>query len=501
MKKVLSIKYIYICIFIFSVFLTSCQPNDEFLKETPKSSLFPESFYTNAAELELGLVALYGRAYYPCYKDHDGGIIVALMGGDDMTTQYNNILEVDIFQASSGNVFLSNFWGTTYDAVKAANSLILNYQRAVDATEQQRDEAAGAAYFIRAWCYYNLVRVFNEVPLVTGVDVNWTIEKSSTQEIYDLIVADLINAEKMLPVRGSVYTRTEMVAPTQGSAKAFLASVYLTMAGYPLKQTDKYALAAAKAKEVIDNVSTYGYKLLDNYAALWAALPLKHDELVWGQFHQGGNNQRAPYAGMPAAYGGWDVYFAEIKFFNDFPEGPRKDATFMTTFPQEDGRVLDWTETLHGHPYYKKMWETDGYDWDIPWKSANWQSSRTNQTMRYAEVLLTYAEAQAMADGTPNTLAYDCVNNTRTRAGLTELTSGLSGVAFRDSVVMERGWEFAGPEFASRWFDLVRLERVEEAALNRDPSETPIPRQPTKEDYFKAIPEDEVLRNPNLGKK
>ena len=493
MKRILSY------VLILSVFLSSCQSNEKFLKEDPRGKLFPESFYNNAAELELGLAALYGRAYYNCYKDHDGGFIAAIMGSDDMTTQYNVVQDADIYQITSGNRFLSIFWGECYSTIRAANTLILNYHRAVDATEVRRNEVAGQAYFIRAWSYFFIVRVFNEIPLITGVDIDWTVNRSSTQDIYDLIVSDLKNAESLLPTNWAHYPRIEYVAPTTGSAKALLSSVYLTMAGYPLKQTENYALAAAKAKEVIDDRSVYGYRLLDDYADLWKAMPLKNDELVWGQFFQAGNSQRAPYAGMPAAYGGWDIYYAAIKFFNDFPAGPRKDATFMTKFPQENGTELDWTQTLRGHPYYKKMWETDGYDWSTPWKSNNWQSTRTNQVIRYAEVLLTYAEAQAMANGTPNALAYQCVNDVRTRAGLGNLPAGLSGTDFRDAVVAERGWEFAGPEFAARWFDLVRLERVEQAALDRDPSETPILVMPTKKNYFAPIPDDEVLKNPNLG--
>ena len=94
---------------------------------------------------------------------------------------------------------------------------------------------------------------------------------------------------------------------------------------------------------------------------------------------------------------------------------------------------------------------------------ALWHSDRTSILMRYAEVLLIYAEAQARADGSPNVDAYTAVNQVRNRAGLTNLPSGLSGEAFADSVVAERGWEFAGLEYPARWYDLVRLEMVGEA--------------------------------------
>ena len=85
--------------------------------------------------------------------------------------------------------------------------------------------------------------------------------------------------------------------------------------------------------------------------------------------------------------------------------------------------------------------------------------------IRYAHVLLIYAEAQARANGSADSDAYDAVNAIRQRAGLAPL-SGLSNTDFINSVVQERAWEFAG-EY-TRWFDLVRLEMVESANANKD---------------------------------
>ncbi|MDR1675690.1 MAG: RagB/SusD family nutrient uptake outer membrane protein, partial [Tannerella sp.] len=132
-----------------------------------------------------------------------------------------------------------------------------------------------------------------------------------------------------------------------------------------------------------------------------------------------------------------------------------------------------------------------------------------------AEVLLIYAEAQAMADGAPDALAYECINRVRNRAfagvgtQLNDLKPGLSSEAFRDSVFVERGWEFAGFEYANRWFDLIRRELVEDAASanpehsflpGRSKDEWKIANPPTHESYFLPIPEEDVLLNPNLKK-
>jgi hypothetical protein len=106
-----------------------------------------------------------------------------------------------------------------------------------------------------------------------------------------------------------------------------------------------------------------------------------------------------------------------------------------------------------------------------------------------------------MADGLPNQLAYDCINRVRNRAGLPDLTEGLNGTAFRDAVIEERKWEFAGIEPCARWYDMVRTETVAAATAKRDKSEVPVvgsPNDNTHERYFAPIPQKDKLLNPNL---
>jgi hypothetical protein len=127
-----------------------------------------------------------------------------------------------------------------------------------------------------------------------------------------------------------------------------------------------------------------------------------------------------------------------------------------------------------------------------------------------------YAEAQAMADGTPNTNSYQYVNMVRRRAqGLpvatpnisVDLVPGLSASAFRDSVVQERAWEFAGEW--TRWHDLVRLEKVAAANANKYVDKTDptiydlvplraISTLPKEQYYWIAIPKSEIDLNPNI---
>jgi hypothetical protein len=270
------------------------------------------------------------------------------------------------------------------------------------------------------------------------------------------------------------------------------------MAGWPLKEADKYALAATKAKEVMDNADTYGYEILPNVADLWTwANNFTNSEIVFGSYYNntlaGGyvGSMAGPQGPRPEEEGGWCDYFGEITFFNNFPEGPRKDATYQTII-NVNGTPVPWDDpsTFQGNPYFKK------YADDV--NNRDWWGSRCEQVIRYAEVLLTYAEAKAMSDG-PDASAYDALNTIRNRAGLPDIATGLSAIAFRDSVVAERGWEFAGGETASRWFDLIRLEMLEAVTANRDPSELPLNHPPNKSDYWSPKPLGDASLNPNLN--
>jgi starch-binding outer membrane protein, SusD/RagB family len=495
---------------------SSCK---KFLKEDPQGKLLTDGFFKGSKDLDLAVTALYNRLNQIGQSDHEW--FVPMFGGDDLTSRPGQPeLSGDLFNISDASGDVTPNWMHIYGMISAANFIINGYEKATEATQEQRDRAVGQAYFIRAFAYFNGTRFFGCIPIVTSNTADLTIKKSIPAEVYSLVVSDLQKAETLLPDRWSNAIDV-LQKPTAGTAKGLLASVYLSRAGWPVKGgAADYALAAAKAKEVIENSSDgggngkYSYKLLPNFRDLWVD-KASNDELMFGTFYNnavGNETYRAPKFSTPREEKGFAVYFAEISFFNKFPAGPRKDATFQTfaRVSSDNGVTVDtvwWPNFVYNHPFYRKMRAANGVGDGsptptelTPWNYPFSHSSRTSQIMRFAEVKLIFAEAQAMATGAPNSDAYKQVNDVRRRAGLGDLTSGLSGMAFRDSVVAERGWEFAGTEFASRWFDLVRLEMVESANRDRHVSERPLVNIPSKTFYFAPIPNTEVSINPNLGK-
>jgi hypothetical protein len=483
-------RYIYV-LFLFGTLL-SCNVLDEKVE----SRIAAQTYYTTDTQLSDAANTIY---YHFCdLSDRTLRFNTMCLGANDITCSpaLADLVEFETFHPSGSNVMLKYWWGGYYKTIISCNNIIVNSAKVPESAV--KNTALGQAYFGRAWAYFWLVRMHNRIPLILDIETHPTIGLTEPKVVYDQIVEDMKKAEILLPDTYTDYRGK--IAFNKGIAKSALSLVYLTMAGYPVKDASKYALAAAKAKEVIDNAGTWGYALLPNFADLWKNVRY-NNEIILGYYFNNNNDvasQSAPYPGQPSEYGGWDYYFAELNFYKKFPSGARKNGTFATVYPVQSGGVTDYKHMKLKHPYYTKMWETDNFDWNQPWIYNDWTSSRTSIVMRYAEVLLIYAEAQAMS-GSPDASAYSAINQVRMRAGTGNLMTGLSQTAFRDSVVAERAWEFAGVEAnGSNWFDLVRTETVEKAAADRDPTEIPILVQPTKSSYFCPLPDNDILLNPNL---
>jgi hypothetical protein len=222
--------------------------------------------------------------------------------------------------------------------------------------------------------------------------------------------------------------------------------------------------------------------------------------------------------------GGWDDYYPEINFFLNSPKCYRSYCTYEDTIkliqPDKTFKLVPWNSPLThaGHPYFKKFRHglvsgigtvvVNGVTYnnvimgdgvkenDSAILSINPSTNKSMDFIRYAMVLLDYAEASAMATGTPSAAAYSAINLVRERAGEPDLVAGLSATAFQDSVVAERGWEFAG-ESGVRWFDIVRLQLLPQIIAARNPLENPInTTNPLITRYIAPIPVSDMNNDP-----
>jgi len=499
----------YIYLFLFTLLFVGASCRKSFLDEKPNGSVLSPALFFGADSAQ---VTLAGDDLPNQFRNTFGqsGCVSPFMGGDDLTAYFGSnkwaFREGDQFAVSDINDRIVLWWQNCYKTIRSANGIIDNIDKSI-ASQSCKDDIKGQAYFYRGLSYSFLTRIFGEVPLITvfSTHTDLSIKNSSPDAIYTQIVNDLQQAETLLPA-----IRPEKAGdrggfpgakPCKGTVKSLMSQVYLTMAGWPLKQTTNYALAAAKAKEVIDNHDMYGYQLVPNPNDLWTwANNYTNTEMVLCMYFNNTTEQtmhdplgeKSNDEIIGGWANGWFDYYAEISFFKRYPAGARKNATFQTIIPNTGlGIMVPWDSviTYDHHPHFKK------YQDDVP--GASWIGARAHNVIRYAEVLLNYAEAQAMSAG-PDASAYAAINQIRTRAGLPNLTPGLSATAFRDSVIAERSWEFAGGEPASRWFDMIRTETVETATALRDPTEIPIIHAPSKANYWMVKPSFDAGLDPNI---
>ena len=485
-------KKIIIAILTGLISTTSCS---DFLEEDLSTVITSESGALNNVE---GLTAALAGAYKPLTETWSRGLGNAstqaiLMGSDDLTTHKASnkadFREFDQFKVSQQNGRLPFVWSGAYKSIQGANNIIANYENATGDPDLIQ-QIAGEAYFLRAYNYFWVVRLWGKAPLVLNTHVFdeaiLSINSSSESEIYNQIVSDLQQAENLLSD-----LKPQPGRASKGTASAVLAEVYLHMAGWPLNDNAMYAAADSKAKEVIDNEAVFGFGLMDNFVDLWPSETVNNDgnkEEVFALNFFAGEwwNGNAVY-GLPARpsdEGAWDDYFSEITFFNEFPDQIRKEITFQTEL--EDG--TPWQQFSTGRPYYQKL----------QGPSADWLNAISLPLERMAEVYFIFAEARVMSSGNNNDPdALEAVNKIVRRAyGLpinTPSPMDYTSIT-QEQIVQEKAWEFAG-EYC-RWFDLVRLQMVDETVAKKHPDDLQ-PLGPIQ--YYLPLPASETLANPNLG--
>jgi len=482
---------IFIVIGAFSA--TSCS---DFLEEDLSTVITSESGALSNVD---GLTAALAGAYKPLTQTWQRGLGNAstqaiLMGGDDLTTHKASnkadFREFDQYRVAQQNGRLPFVWSGAYKSIQGANNIIANYENATG-DQAAIQQIAGEAFFLRAYNYFWVVRLWGKAPLVLETHVFdesiLSISSSSESEIYNQIIADLQQAENLLSD-----LKPQPGRANRGAAKAVLAEVYLQMAGWPLNDNAMYTAAANKAKEVIDNEALYGFGLMDNFIDLWPSETVNNDgnkEEVFALNFFAGEwwNGNAVY-GLPARpsdEGAWDDFFSEITFFNEFPDQVRKDITFQTEL--DDG--TPWQQFSTGRPYYKKL----------QGPNPDWLNAVSLPLERMAEVYFIFAEATIMATGnSTDAAALEAVNKIVRRAYGLPINTPDASVDYtsltQDQIIQEKAWEFAG-EY-SRWFDLVRLQKVQEVVDKKHPDDLQ-PLGPIE--FYLPLPASETLANPNLG--
>lgn len=432
-------------IFLGATFLlASC--SDSFLDLKPISTATSDNFYRTADDFKNAVNGGYGglqangitgNSYVFGEISSDNTVAVASGSVTDQD-------EFDRFYIKTTNPFISGRWNDSYNVIARYNT-ILERIGAVSMDETLKNRYIAETKFLRAVVYFNLVRTFGDVPLilkpVSNPDEGYTFGRNTVAEVYTQIEKDFTEAESVLPVS---YPAADIGRATKGAARAFLGKVYLTQKKYPA--------AVSKLKEVIESGA---YTLLPSYADVFRVTNKNNKESVFDvQYKSGGAGEGN---GWPNAFAPQNSGNAVIAFGGDGNNQPtadmvsayetgdlRKDISLATSYTNAAGQVIP-------DRFIKKYY-------DVP--VAKGDNGNNIPLIRYADVLLMYAEALNEVNYQADGEAFNYLNMIRTRAGLAKKTAAdvPTQQAFRLAMEQERRVELAFE--GHRWFDLVRTDRA-----------------------------------------
>lgn len=503
MKKIIT----YI-IYILTVGLIASGCGKKFLEIEPTGQYFASTFYKTNADAISGV----NYAYAPLklnglYKMRIGMLdlltdncIVSYDGYADGLEWY----EIKEGRQNPGNGMVGEVWEACYIGISRANMVIKNVGDAPvspNLDETVKKYAVGQTLFLRALYYFNLVRLYGDVPLVLAPTENLGEDayppRKPLAEVYKQIITDLKTAADNLP---DTWDTPNLGRATKGSAYGLLAKVYLTLA------TRNYGSKYTKAGDEYQNVISYcekvfqspaGYGLMPYYGDFFnpdksgenCKESLFEVQMDNSDYNMGG--RQAIFYGprfFKTSPGGWGFGAPTREFVANYEAGDQRlpASIFRQGDSWRDGSyIYDTTDVTTRTGYnirkYLCFWEDD------PWE----RSPINIHVVRLADAYLMYAEAK-LATGSP-AVAAEYVNKVRRRAGLPDLAS----VNF-DRIFNERRMELAFEN--DRYFDLLRTDRLIPVMATQVKGDF-VPGnniQLTAKNMFWPIPQGEINKNHNL---
>lgn len=384
--------------------------------------------------------------------------------------------KMDNLTFDATDISISDVWKGHYDGIyRANNALFYLEQLTIDPALKNR--LIGEVKFLRALFYFDLVRCYGGVPLVIArIDINNTEEinnvvfvRKTKEETYAVIEADLIQAIEFLPTK-SQYAPDDLGRATKGAAQALLAKAYLYQ--------EKWQPAYDKAGEVI---SAAQYSLLPNYENVWRETGENGSESIY-EVQATLTLGLRDYTNVQGARGtpdlGWGFNTPSLVLSNSYEAGDvRKTATILyvqsVPFTLWDG--FAGSPTWNNPRYNYKAYQSSIAE---SWNGDKGATAKNLRVLKYSDILLIRAES-AFALGM-NAEALNRINEIRSRAGLTQLSS-----LTMNDIWKERRWEMAMEH--DRWFDLIRTRQAQSALAAVGKTFVP-----GKHELF-PIPQDQII--------
>jgi len=454
-----NLKYI-IGLTIFSLF--SC--SEGFLDREPLDQIVSSNFYQTEGDAMEALIAVYdvlgyqstpGVSWAPFITVSDMLSDDAFAGGSDANDGADED-ELNRFNIPTTNALVHASWLKNYTGIYRAN-LVLEIIDGIDASDAFKARVVAEAKFLRAYFHLELVRFFENVPLLTQTLTNpddYSQPQASPQDVYNQIATDLVDAYNVLP---NIIPPNETGRVSKWSAVALLARAYLfanDMYGIDM-QAGSVTVNRAQALNYMEELINSGnYALMENYDEIFrldgefseeSVFEIPHGDNPawwdWGYVRGGEGNLAAQMQG-PRVTGsdnwnrGWSFAPVSQDLVSAFGNDPRLSATVLRESELDGNLVKGYQHT----GYYSKKYSSDAEHWG---SDGQFEHNRTCnfRVIRYSDVLLMAAEL-----GSSNGQAY--FDQVRARVGLGPKTLN------DDNLHEERRLEFALEGI--RYFDVIR---------------------------------------------
>jgi hypothetical protein len=436
----------------------------KFLEKDPQGLLTEDQFPTSASDALLATNAIYAQVR-DWYYNSGGYPILDIMSddarkGSNPSDQASTVGPYDYFGITPTSDGLDRWWTSLYVGVRRAN-VVIEKVPPIAMDDSLKSRYIGEAKFLRALFYFDFVRAWGGVPLVTTTDPPLGLARASKEAVYSLIISDLQSAISSLPQK-SQYATTDLGRATKEAAEALLARVYLFRNDFSNAETyamdvinmNKYSLEPV----FINACGVNGNNGVESIFEV-GALEVEDQDAGGDQY---GNTQGV--RGIPNK--GWGFNRPSISLRNSFETGdPRYKGTVIDLNDTIDGIVIlgdaqtpDVTRDAQGNIieiqcYSRKVWVPGATT------TSNWGLHR--RLIRYADVLLMAAEALNENGNPTQALTYLNMVRARARQGnpniLPDITT-TDQAQLRDSIFNERRHELALEGF--RFWDLVRTGRA-----------------------------------------
>ena len=504
------------------------------LDEKVYSVITPVNFYKTEADAKAAINGVYSELYtYDMYVQPFWNLTLL----DD-----DHVSGSDWYLGAAGAGNPQNYWGVSrpwigcYTLIARANTVLENVSTMTGINEVVKNRILGEAYFLRGWAYLQLVQLYGEVPLrlkSLTADPNADVPRSPVKDVYALIINDFKAAEANLVPPGDP-SAGETGRVNKAVAQAFLAKAYLTMASgsasnvtlmvkggdnniaYPHQNTVVAGYEPFDSQQYFQLARDKSLEVINSYKAVY---PL----IGWTELWKKDNRNNGDHMWMLQSLEG-TAFTNDLHSFFSARSQFGVGAVWMTNNHYNNYEDQD-TRILHGVTHnYQAGW---GIDYFYPKKDAAKYEVVNGKThindgngdekayvtkysdvsnpqlgvsdaffplLRFAEVLLMYAEAENELSTLPGIEAYKKLNEVRRRANASDAPVGMSKNGFRDYVLEERAREFA-LENSVRHFDLKRWGIYLSVMNKITQPQNNINKQRSRRNLLLPIPPEEINTN------